>query len=786
MARHTFAAHSAVTKTLGGQAPKPTLATRLPRPRCARSMRYSLRFLGGAFALATAISLLTWWRVEGVRRSSAAGAAPAPSDLPAPHPPRADTPEPPPRSPRFARSLNLSIESFPSGSALRRDLERLDPAPRARAFAQLARATFGIEDTASLHADSHGGVYFVCAAPAQAEAAQATAPLATTAESEATPAAAAPITAPPIRHSRPGCANVIYLDFDGAIVEGTGWNSGAGRAASYDCLPFDTDGDPTHFSDAEQIAMVQIWERVAEDYAPFEVDVTTEAPAAFTATTAHALITRPRDRNDIALPSPSAGGVAYVDVFGEPDYSHYRPAFVYYSNLSSRADYVAEAVSHEVGHNLGLSHDGLADGRATYYAGHGSGETSWAPIMGSAYNRHVTQWSKGGYTNANNPEDDLAILDSKLARRADDAGNTPATALALGDGTAQVSIGSVLETTTDADAFSFLAANGSLGITLTPYRAAAQTNGGNADLTLELLDADGNVLATAAPAGLTSASLNTTLTAAGRYCVRVTTGGTGDPLASSPTGYAAYGALGQLTIAITRVPAAPPNLLNSPTAAACLPGGAAVFTAAFAGIPAPTLQWEFRPADTGTWTPIDDDAHHQGAATATLALAAVPPDFHDRHYRCVARNGIGDPVPSAEAALSVGYTWPTFLGAHFTPAELATPALCGAAADPDGDGLANLLEYALARHPRTSEGEPALQFTLAGDAAILTYRRVRAAADLSFVLEQSGDLASWSKVASTDLQATSSPVSAMIDEVVLQVATSGATHRFYRLRVSYE
>ncbi len=70
----------------------------------------------------------------------------------------------------------------------------------------------------------------------------------------------------------------------------------------------------------------------------------------------------------------------------------------------------AEAASHEAGHTLGLGHDGANGTQTEYYGGQGSGNTGWAPIMGVGYDQTVTQWSKGEYANANNTQDDLAII----------------------------------------------------------------------------------------------------------------------------------------------------------------------------------------------------------------------------------------------------------------------------------------------------------------------------------------------------------------------------------------
>ena len=69
--------------------------------------------------------------------------------------------------------------------------------------------------------------------------------------------------------------------------------------------------------------------------------------------------------------------------------------------------------------------------RQGYYPGDGTGETSWAPIMGLGYNKAVTKFNRGDYAGATNTEDDLAIVAAKLTYRTDDFGSTAATAAAL-------------------------------------------------------------------------------------------------------------------------------------------------------------------------------------------------------------------------------------------------------------------------------------------------------------------------------------------------------------------
>ncbi len=358
-------------------------------------------------------------------------------------------------------------------------------------------------------------------------------------------------------HSRPGASNVLFLNFTGEEVSGTAWNAAVGR----DLIPamaFSTDADYSTFSDAEQLTIKRIWQRVAEDFAPFDIDVTTERPSAFGPRIALALITRNTDANGLPNPAATAGGVAYVDVFGSGDYTNHQPAWIYFDNLCRVESYIAEAVSHEIGHNLGLSHDAQTDG-SYYYSGHGCRNTSWGPIMGSSYGRNVSQWSRGEYYLANNTEDDLAIIADKIAYRSDDHGDTAGTAtpLVVADGTNVASTTpendpsnsvpanrGVLERDTDMDVFSFPTGNGLINLTVNPWVTPSGTRGGNLDVLLELRDATGALLLTSDPPDGTGANIQANLPE-GRYFLFVRNTGVGDPFSPTPNGYTAYASSGQ-------------------------------------------------------------------------------------------------------------------------------------------------------------------------------------------------------------------------------------------------
>jgi hypothetical protein len=148
---------------------------------------------------------------------------------------------------------------------------------------------------------------------------------------------------------------------------------------------------------------------------------------------------------------------------------------------------MTEAGSHEVGHTVGLLHDGTAT--EGYFGGHGTGAGSWAPIMGVGYYKEVVQWSKGEYTGANNTQDDLTVIGTYIPVVADEFGDSVAAATAVTGLSAEV--GGIIATTADIDIIKVNAGRGDLVIT--PKVALSAPN---LRLQIKVLDSTGATLGT--------------------------------------------------------------------------------------------------------------------------------------------------------------------------------------------------------------------------------------------------------------------------------------------------
>ena len=431
-----------------------------------------------------------------------------------------------------------TTQDLPPGQ-LRLTLEGLPPRARGKALGWLQNFSFPAEDVKNLRADQQGAIYYADTfVPEPADASQA----------ESSSAGSPAVDPDQVfkLHSRPGSSNVVFLDFDGDTIEDNAWNYYLDPVL--EALPFDPSNNDNpamvaNFTQDELNRIAEIWHRIATDYAAFDIDITTEEPSVLTNTTGRILFTHDTDAAGRTMPSQNAGGVAYVNVWGWSNFAtYYSPALVYYTNLYTNnhgyPTLVAEAGSHELGHQLGLSHDGVTGG-SSYYEGHGSGLVDWGPIMGAAYSRNVTQWSKGEYSGANNPEDDLAIIAEKLPFIADDHGNSSSQATALmidADGTIVSSSPEldpdniltenkgVIGNRDDIDWFYVdVTGSGTLEITSTPsWHSFTRSGhrGENLDIELSLFDPSLTLIAVDEPGDNTGAAVTASVTP-GRYYVQV-------------------------------------------------------------------------------------------------------------------------------------------------------------------------------------------------------------------------------------------------------------------------
>ncbi len=360
--------------------------------------------------------------------------------------------------------------------------------------------------------------------------------------------------------SKPDSDFTIYIDVDGHVTTNTIWNSNYGIDPIVS-PPFDLDGDPSSFSQIELERILISWQETAEDFAPFDVNVTTRDPGldalvdsggGDTTWGARAVVTSDTFANC------GCGGHAFLNTFDDDADT---PTFVY--NLGPGV--LGETVSHEVGHMLGLTHDGNSG--AEYYPGHGSGDTSWGTIMGAAFNENVTQWNDGDYFDAGNNEDDLSVITGSngFGYRADDFGDSTASAnpISVSGGNSVHAYG-IIETGSDRDYFEFETGAGNISFDIDPLGVKP-----NLDIFAALYDASGNVVQFSNTSSQLEANISANV-AAGTYYLRVEGVGSdavynagndtvNDPTikpweSSNPTGYSDYGSLGQYTVNGSIVP----------------------------------------------------------------------------------------------------------------------------------------------------------------------------------------------------------------------------------------
>ena len=206
--------------------------------------------------------------------------------------------------------------------------------------------------------------------------------------------------------SNPGASNRLYLDFN-SHDEGTWAGDPNAKSPAYD-----SDGNPNSFSNTELEEMREIFDVVAEDFLPFDVNVTTIEPSVW-------------NSHDVRVVIGGNGvwngefkyGVSQMS-FDEPSLPNV--AWVFSENLIEASKILGGSVttaigntcSHEAGHIYGLWHylSPNEDPQTIMYIGYQSVMAIWA--NGEHWNNDFTI-SKG-------QQDEMEILHNKLGSRADD------------------------------------------------------------------------------------------------------------------------------------------------------------------------------------------------------------------------------------------------------------------------------------------------------------------------------------------------------------------------------
>jgi hypothetical protein len=352
----------------------------------------------------------------------------------------------------------------------------------------------------------------------------------------------------------------ILLDF-------TGYKMPDGRPSD----GFDIDGNMGGMNRTERAMIRDVWAFVAEDFAPFNVNVSTvEGDPTFVFANEYRVAIGSSARR---FGEEDSSGIHYeefplVDAFldrGDP----YDAVYVFSwdilrwngQQLEDAVYAIGSTASHEAGHGFGLGHKSDIDTDVIWpfddeIREYSNGGPGWAPLMGDSVNwpdkRSI--WTQERVTLgpgvAADGDNDMLDLSDFLGYRPDDHGSRTDAATWLGALTPQDptrTVGGVIEKRDDNDVFRFRV----LSRSLVRVRLDVADVGANLDSTLSLMRRDGptavTFIASAAPADDLGATVEAWLSPGdyfiqvgsnrvftgdvGRYTLRI---GPGDLLAVPP------------------------------------------------------------------------------------------------------------------------------------------------------------------------------------------------------------------------------------------------------------
>lgn len=355
----------------------------------------------------------------------------------------------------------------------------------------------------------------------------------------------------------------LYLSFAGGLVSGSSpfLNGRVAGRGDYALSPYDTDGDFENYSATELAEIEEIWARVAEDFRPFNVNVTT---------------VRPLNLDDGAAMQVVIGGDGAI--LGGPDYFALTGAYsdgaepntasvfpgVYETSTVSDARNTAWRASSAFAQMLGLDNHAEYNAGGTQLSGRDPGNPQTGPILGQPENSLRDIWVNAADTQDSSTfQDDLAAIVSaaNINYRVDDVGDLQSSARPITIRTGDDIVTGVIERNNDVDVWRFdtLETTATIkveGLNLIDFNPLISNPGSNLDPVLELFDGAGNLIAlddepfaAGDPTALTASVTEPLI--AGTYFIRI-------------SNRLEYGNLGEYTVTIQGVDSNPVTVNINP------------------------------------------------------------------------------------------------------------------------------------------------------------------------------------------------------------------------------
>jgi len=198
----------------------------------------------------------------------------------------------------------------------------------------------------------------------------------------------------PVLNSYSPAPATVYLDFDGAEVDGTLWNEHGKILA-----------EPSGLSPA---SITWIHKMIADHFKLFNLNITTDPEVYQRAPV------KQRMRVIITTDGSWYGPVSGVSAIGSFTWGDDTPAWVFMDAVSNNPAYIASAATHQIGHTLGLQHQSVYDSYGSMITELSGGESNIfsneAPLMGIPFYKQA-DWKDGHpSTGAQNIQSDTAVI----------------------------------------------------------------------------------------------------------------------------------------------------------------------------------------------------------------------------------------------------------------------------------------------------------------------------------------------------------------------------------------